>query len=63
MATAVAAATEAAALEREIALFGDESEIRTILEWSGFITALQRERIVNESFQDYIDTRSLTERT
>ena len=42
MAAVATAATEAAALEREGALLGDESGIRTILEWSGFTTALQR---------------------
>ena len=49
MAAPAAAATKAAALEREVALLGDESEIRTILEWSGFTTALQRENVLQPS--------------
>ena len=43
-------------------LLDDEREIRTILEWIGFNAALQRGRISNESFQDYIDIQSLKEK-
>ena len=47
--------SEAAALARENALTGDEREVRTILEYVGFNTAIHRERISRESFVDYID--------
>ena len=62
MAAVLAPVGEAAALAREIALLGDEREVRTILEWVGFSTALQRERIATESFQDYVDIQSLKEK-
>ena len=46
---------ELAALARENALAGDEREIRTILEYVGFNTAVTREKISEESFIDYTD--------
>ena len=52
---AAARAAELAAVNREAALVDDPRDVRTILEWIGFNTALERERISDESFQDYID--------
>ena len=59
---AAAAAAEAAAVTREGALLSEEREIRTILEWSGFTLAVQREHIATESFQNYTEIKSLGEK-
>lgn len=58
----MAAAAEVAALAIETALVGPQSEVRTILEWIGFRTAVHRGQITEESFQSYDDILTLKEK-
>ena len=58
----MAAAAEAAAQTRENGLVGDEREVRTLLDYCGFTSAVQRERISNESFMDYTDLQQAKEK-
>ena len=54
--------SETAAAAEELALVEDEADIRRILTWIGFNTALSRARIAEESFNDYIDIEQMTEK-
>ena len=54
--------SETAALAEELALVEDEAEIRQILMWIGFSTALSRARIAEESFNDYTDIEQMKEK-
>ena len=55
-------AAEAAALAREVALVDDEAEVRTILGWIGFNTAVHREKVSTEAFVDYVDLMATSEK-
>ena len=55
-------AAEAAALAREVALVDDEAEVRTILSWIGFNTAMHRETVSTEAFVDYVDLMATSEK-
>ena len=54
--------TEIAAAAAESSLDEDEADIRVILTWIGFTSALSRARIAEESFNDYTDIEQMKEK-
>ena len=54
--------TETAAAAAESSLVEDEADIRVILTWIGFTSALSRTRIAEESFNDYTDIEQMKEK-
>ena len=56
------AETESAAAAAELAWVEDEADIRVILTWIGFTSALLQARITKESFNNYSDIEQMKEK-